>query len=189
VSLVAVLEAANALVIPLWVGLLMPSGVEVPLGELLVTLAVLVLLPLAVGMLVRARSPGSARRWAPGAIIVSNISLVVVIALVIGQNLSTLADAFAAGITPVIVTAVVFALVLGWLAGGPDRSTRAVVALVTGVRANALALGIGRASFPSAPEVSVAIVAFGVFSALLPLAAALAARRMLSQSVREATTG
>jgi len=87
-------------------------GVEVPLGELLATLAVLVLLPLSVGMLVRGRSPGAARRWAPRAIIVSNISLVVV-----------------------------FALMLGWLAGGPGRPTRAAVALVTGVRANALALG------------------------------------------------
>jgi BASS family bile acid:Na+ symporter len=189
VSLVAVLEAANALVIPLWVGLLMPSGVEVPLGELVATLAVLVLLPLAVGMLVRARSPGSARRWAPRAIIVSNISLVVVIALVVGLNISTLADAFAAGIVPVIVVTVVFALVLGWLAGGPGRPTRAAVALVTGVRANAVALGIGRTSFLSIPEVSVAIVAFGVVSALVPLAVALAARRVVSPSAQEAGFG
>jgi BASS family bile acid:Na+ symporter len=188
VSLVAALEAANALVIPLWVGLLMPSGVNVPLGELLGTLTVLVLLPLSVGMLVRWRSPGLAGRWAPRATIVSNISLIAVIALVVGQNISALADAFAAGIVPVIVVTVAFALVLGWLAGGPGRPTRAAVALVTGVRANALALGIGRASFP-VPEVSVAIVAFGVFSALLPLAVALAARRVLSPSVQEAGFG
>jgi len=189
VSLVAVLEAANALVIPLWVGLLMPSGVDVPLGGLLGTLTVLVLLPLTVGMMVRRRSPGSARRWAPRAIVVSNISLIVVIALVVGQNVSTLADAFAAGIVPVIVVTVVFALVLGWLAGGPGRPTRAAVALVTGVRANAVALGIGRTSFPSIPEVSVAIVAFGVASALVPLAVALAARRVVSPSAHEAGFG
>ncbi|MGH8840068.1 MAG: bile acid:sodium symporter family protein [Jiangellaceae bacterium] len=141
VSLVVVLEAANALVIPLWVGLLMPSGVDVPLGVLLGTLTVLVLLPLTVGMMVRWRSPGSARRWAPRVVIVSNMSLMVVIALVVGQNVSTLADAFAAGIVPMIVVTVGFALVLGWLAGGPGRPTRAAVALVTGVRANAVALG------------------------------------------------
>jgi BASS family bile acid:Na+ symporter len=138
-------------------------------------------------MMVRWRSPNSARRWAPRAVIVSNISLMVVIALVVGQNVSTLADAFAAGIVPVIVATVVFALVLGWLAGGPGRPTRAAVALVTGVRANAVALGIGRTSFPSIPAVSVSVVAFGVVSALLPLAVALAVRRVLSPSDHEAS--
>jgi bile acid:Na+ symporter, BASS family len=188
VSLVAVLEAANALVIPVWVALLMPAGVVVPLGELVATLAVVVLLPLALGMATRTRWPHSARRWAARAIVLSNVLLIVVIVLVVGRNLSPLAVAFAAGIVPVVLLAVAAALVLGWLAGGPARPTRVAVALVTGVRANALALGIARTSFPTVPAVSVAVVTYGVMSALLPLAVAAAARWVLSPSAQEATS-
>ncbi|HEX6577421.1 MAG TPA: bile acid:sodium symporter [Jiangellaceae bacterium] len=189
VSLVAVLEAANALAIPVWVALLMPPGVVVPLGELVATLAVFVLLPLALGMATRTRWPQSAQRWAPRAIVLSNVLLVVVIVLVVGRNVSTLREAFAAGIVPLVLLAVAAALVLGWLAGGPARATRAAVALVTGVRANALALGIARTSFSTVPAVSVAVVTYGVMSALLPLAVALAARWVLSPSAQEATSG
>lgn len=189
VSLVAVLEAANALAIPVWVALLMPPGVVVPLGELVATLAVFVLLPLALGMATRTRWPQSAQRWAPRAIVLSNVLLVVVIVLVVGRNVSTLREAFAAGIVPLVLLAVAAALVLGWLAGGPARATRAAVALVTGVRANALALGIARTSFSTVPAVSVAVVTYGVMSALLPLAVAVAARWVLSPSAQEATSG
>jgi BASS family bile acid:Na+ symporter len=189
VSLVAVLEAANVLAIPVWVALLMPPGVVVPLGELVAALAVFVLLPLALGMATRTRWPRAARRFAPMAIVLSNVLLVVVIVLVVGRNVSTLAEAFAAGIVPVVLLAVAAALVLGWLAGGPARPARAAVALVTGVRANALALGIARTSFVTVPAVSVAVVTFGVVSALLPLAVAVAARWALSPSAQEATSG
>jgi BASS family bile acid:Na+ symporter len=189
VSLVAVLEAANALAIPVWVALLMPPGVVVPLGELVATLAVVVLLPLALGMAMRTRRPHSARRWAARAMALSNVLLVVVIVLVVGRNLATLAEAFAAGIVPAVLLAVAAALVLGWLAGGPARPTRAAVALVSGVRANALALGIARTSFPTVPAVSVAVVTYGVISALVPVAVAVAARWVLSPSAQEASSG
>ncbi len=47
-------------------------------------------------------------------------------------------------LAPLRQTGLVARAVLGWLAGGPSRSTRAAVVPVTGVRANALALGTGR---------------------------------------------
>jgi hypothetical protein len=58
---------------------------------------------------------------------------------------------------------------LGWLLGGPARPTRAATSLVTGVRASGPALAIAQASFPLVAEVSVAIIAFGMFSILLPV--------------------
>jgi hypothetical protein len=48
---------------------------------------------------------------------------------------------------------------------------------VTGVRANGPALAIAQASFPSLAAVSVAIVAFAMFSVLLPVSSAIVAGR------------
>ena len=68
IALVVVLEAANAVAIPIWVALLLPPGVQVPMGPVVRTLLLLILAPLAVGMAIRASRPSIARRlahWAP----------------------------------------------------------------------------------------------------------------------------
>ena len=141
IALVVVLEAANAVAIPVWVALLLPPGVQVSLGPVVRTLLLLVLAPLAVGMAIRARLARYAR---------------------------IVVETFAA-VGPAALTAVVLALLSGWLLGGPARATRAATSLVTGVRANGPALAIAQASFPSLAAVSVAIVAFGMFSILVPV--------------------
>jgi BASS family bile acid:Na+ symporter len=176
IALVVVLEAANAVAIPVWVALVLPPGVQVPLGPVVRTLLLLVLAPLAVGMAIRASRPAAAERLASWAPPLSSGGLVVVIAVVLARNAGLVAEAFAV-VGPAAVTAVLAALVLGWLLGGPARATRAATSLVTGVRANGPALAIAQASFPSLAAVSVAIVAFGMFSILLPVLAAIAIGR------------
>ena len=47
---------------------------------------------------------------------------------------------------------------------------RVVGALVTGIRANGLALAIAQASFPARPAVRAAVATFGVVSVMLPVA-------------------
>ena len=78
------------------------------------------------------------------------------------------------------------ALTLGWLAGGPDRETRGAAALVTGIRANALALTVAASSFPDRPEVRAGIVVFAVFSITVPLVAALFLGRRSATAVARA---
>jgi BASS family bile acid:Na+ symporter len=176
IALVAVLEAANAVAIPVWVALVLPPGVQVPIGPVVRTLLLLVLAPLAVGMAIRAFRPATAERLATWAPPLSSVGLVVVIAVVLARNAGIVAEAFAV-VGPAALTAVLAALVLGWLLGGPARTTRAATSLVTGVRANGPALAIAQASFPSLAAVSVAIVAFGMFSILIPVLAAIAIGR------------
>ena len=168
IALVVVLEAANAVAIPVWVALLLPPGVQVSLGPVVRTLLLLVLAPLAVGMAIRARRPSMAgllAQWTPS---LSTLGLLVVIAVVLARYARIVVETFAA-VGPAALTAVVLALLSGWLLGGPARATRAATSLVTGVRANGPALAIAQASFPSLAAVSVAIVAFGMFSILVPV--------------------
>ena len=75
------------------------------------------------------------------------------------------------------LVAVLAALVLGWLAGGPVPDTRLAAALVTGVRSRALALAIASASFAHAPAVRAGVVVFALFSVTLPFLAAVALGR------------
>ena len=168
IALVVVLEAANAVAIPIWVALLLPPGVQVPMGPVVRTLLLLVLAPLAVGMAIRASRPSLARRLAHWAPPLSTLGLLVVIVIVLARYAGIVAEAFAA-VGPAALTAVLLALLLGWLLGGPARPTRAATSLVTGVRASGPALAIAQASFPLLAEVSVAIVAFAMFSILLPV--------------------
>ena len=176
IALVVVLEAANVVAIPVWVALLLPPGVQVPMWPVVRTLLLLVLAPLAVGMAVRARRPPTAARLAQLAAPLSTVGLLVVIAIVLARYARIVLDVFVA-VGPAALTAVLLALLLGWLLGGPGRPTRAATSLVTGVRANGPALAIAQASFPSLAAVSVAIVAFGIFSVLLPVSFAIVAGR------------
>ena len=180
IALVVVLEVANVVAIPVWVALLLPPGVQVPMWPVVRTLLLLVLAPLAVGMAVRARRPPTAARLAQLAAPLSTVGLLVVIAIVLARYARIVLDAFVA-VGPAALTAVLLALLLGWLLGGPARPTRAATSLVTGVRANGPALAIAQASFPSVAAVSVAIVAFGMFSVLLPVSFAIVAGRMVER--------
>lgn len=176
IALVVVLEAANAVAIPVWVALVLPPGVQVPMGPVVRTLLLFVLAPLAVGMAIRTIRPATAKRLARWAPPLSTLGLLVVISVVLARYVGIVAEAFAV-VGPAAVTAVLLALLLGWLLGGPTPSTRAATSLVTGVRANGPALAIAQASFPSLAAVSVAIVAFGMFSVLLPVLVAIVISR------------
>jgi hypothetical protein len=91
----------------------------------------------------------------------SNLGLLVVIALVLVRYLPRVPDSFRAGAGLVSVVIALAALGGGWIIGGPARSTRAATALVTRIRANVSAPAIAQVSFPSRPDVAVAIVTSG----------------------------
>ena len=64
------------------------------------------------------------------------------------------------------------ALALGWTVAWTSAGLRLVVPLVSGIRANGLAFAMAQASFPSRLAVHAAVVTFGAFSVVLPVATA-----------------
>ncbi|HEY7011095.1 MAG TPA: bile acid:sodium symporter [Jatrophihabitantaceae bacterium] len=172
VSLVVVFEAANVVVIPVWAAILLPSGTHVSLAAVVATLLLLVVAPLAVGVAVRARWGPWVQRWAPPLATLSSALVVVVVVAVLVHYGSNVIDATEHGAAAVAAITVLAALGLGWAAGGPATGTRIAAAMVTGVRANGLALAIARASYPSHRAVEAAVVTFGVLSIVLPCVAA-----------------
>jgi len=172
-SFVVVLEAANAAAIPVWVALLLPAGVVLSLGQLIVTLVALVLAPLLIGIAIRMwRGPG-VQRWSTPLATASNLLVLFIIVLVLIRYSDDVADSAGRGVVAVAAITVVAALGAGWTIGAPYPGLRVVVALVTAIRANGLALAIAQASFPSRPATQAAVVTFGVFSIVVPTVVAL----------------
>ena len=176
-SLVVALEFANMAAIPLWSAALLPSEAEIDEAYVLLTLVAVVLAPLAVGLACRRLVPSFSARLSPVLPTVANVALVVAVGAVLLRDGDVVVRSAGERVPLVASLAVVVALALGWLAGGPDRATRGAAALVTGIRANALALAIAASSFPGRPEVRAGVVVFALFSITLPLVAALVLSR------------
>lgn len=177
VSLVLALELANLVAIPFWAAVLLPDGTEVAPLDVLGTLLIMVVAPLAIGMACRRAAPRLAAHLPRPLTLLSNVGLVAVVAIVLARDADKVVDAMGERVPLVAALAVAAALGLGWLAGGSSRATRASASIVTGVRATGPALAIAAASFPDRDNVRVGVVVFALFSVVVPLAAALVIRR------------
>ena len=172
-SLVVVLELANLAAIPFWSAVLLPSDANIDVAYIVLTLVAVVLLPLVIGLGCRRLIPAFSARRSPILPKVANVALVGAVGAVLLRDGDAVVRAAGERVPLVAALAVLAALTLGWLAGGPDRETRGAAALVTGIRANALALTVAAASFPHRPEVRAGVVVFALFSIVVPLVAAL----------------
>lgn len=176
-SLIVALELANLAAIPIWSAVLLPSRADIDHLNVLLTLVAVVLLPLVVGRACRRGAPGLSVRLASVLPSIANVALIAAVAAVLFRDWDDVVDAAGQRVPLVAALAVTAALALGWLAGGPGADTRVAAALVTGIRANALALAIAASSFPGEPQVRAGVVIFALFSVTVPLAAAVVAGR------------
>jgi BASS family bile acid:Na+ symporter len=93
VSLVVVLQLSNIVAVPLWAGRVV-SGASLSAWDILKSLLALVLIPLVVGLLVRARYPEHAQHWTAGLVKVANLALLIALAAGITVNWATIVGMF-----------------------------------------------------------------------------------------------
>jgi BASS family bile acid:Na+ symporter len=170
VGLMVMLMVITVGYLPIVLPLLLP-GVSVNPMQIASSLFLLMLLPLAVALAVRAWFPVAAARAKPVLDGVSSVSLILLGLLIIAANVNNLLSVFG---TLGILAAFLFIAVglsLGWLLGGPGLDTRPVLALGTAQRNIAAALVVGGQSFTD-PKVVVMVVVVTVVGlvVLLPLA-------------------
>jgi len=155
---------------------LLLEGVSIDPMEIARSLIALMLMPLAIGLAVRARFAAAAGRAAPVLNRVSTLSLILMVVLMLVTNVRNIIDLFG---TRGVLASVVFLVVgfgLGWLLGGPGRDTRSVLAMGTAQRNIAAALVVGGQSFDE-PRVVVMVVVVAIVGplVLLPLGGRVAA--------------
>lgn len=176
VGLMVLLMVVTVGYVPLVLPLLL-EGVSVDPLKIARSLVLLMLLPLAVGLAMKARFEVAAARAKPVFDLVSNLSLILLTILIWIVNFDKIIGIFG---TRGILASVVF-IVLGYgvghLLGGPGLDTKRVLALGTSQRNIAAALLIGGQNFTDPNVVVMVIVVADVgLLILLPLARVLAQR-------------
>ena len=161
--------------LPIVLPLLLP-GVTVNPVRIAQSLVLLMLLPLAIGLFVKARYEATAARVKPPLDWLSNVSLILLIVLITVVNFDKVLQVF--GTRGILAGLLFIALgfCIGWLLGGPGNDTRPVLALATAQRNIAAALVVGGQSFSDPKVVMVLVVAILGLIILMPLSRALANR-------------
>jgi BASS family bile acid:Na+ symporter len=176
VGAMVLLMAVTVGYLPIVLPLLLP-GVTVDPWKIARSLVLLMLLPLAAGLALKARYEVLARRVKPVLDKISNVSLILLALLITAANLDKVLQVFGTRGILAGLLFIAWGFGTGWLLGGPDADSRRVMALGTGQRNIAAALVVASQSF-SDPKVvvMVIVVAIAGFIILMPLARALANR-------------
>ena len=139
------------------------------------SLILLMLLPLAAGLALKARYGDLAARVKPVLDWVSNLSLIFLVVLITAANIDKVLQVF--GTRGILAGLLFIALGFGtgWLLGGPDAQTKRVMALGTAQRNIAAALVVASQSF-SDPKVVVMVIVVAIVGLiiLMPISRALA---------------
>lgn len=142
------------------------EGVSVDPLKIGRSLVFLMMLPLAIGLLVKARASGLAARVQPSLGRLSIISLVLLIALLLITNMQNVLSLYG---TRGVLASILFIAAgsgFGWVLGGPQSDTRGVMSLGTAQRNIAAALVVGGQNF-SDPKVIVMVVVVAIVGLLL----------------------
>jgi BASS family bile acid:Na+ symporter len=164
--------------LPIVLPLLLP-GITVDPWEIARSLLLLMLLPLVIGLALKARYGDLAARVKPALDWISNISLILLVCLITAANIDKVLQVF--GTRGIFAGLLFIALGLGtgWWLGGPDTDTKRVMALGTAQRNIAAALVVASQSF-SDPKVVVMVIVVAIVGliVLMPLSRALANLKM-----------
>jgi BASS family bile acid:Na+ symporter len=176
VGLMVLLMVVTVGYLPLVLPVLLP-GVSVNPAKIARSLFLLMLLPLAGALAVKARFAVAAARTKPVLDRVSNLSLMLLVVLITAANINNVLAVFG---THGILAGLLFIAMgfgMGWLLGGPGMDMRRVLALGTAQRNIAAALVVGSQSFRD-PTVVVMVVVVAIVSllVLMPLSRLLAKR-------------
>jgi len=165
VGLMVLLMVITVGFLPLVLPLLL-SGVSVDSAKIARSLFLLMLLPLAAALVVKARFPAAAARTRPILDRISNLSLILFTLLLITVNLNNVLAVFG---TRAILAGLLFIIIsfgIGWLLGGPEPDARRVLALGTAQRNIAAALVVAAQSFQD-PKVVVMVIVVAIVGLLI----------------------
>jgi BASS family bile acid:Na+ symporter len=176
VGLMVVLMVITVGYMPIVLPLLL-EGVSVNPANIARSLILLMLVPLAIGLALKAWQPATAGRVRAFVAPVSSISMIFVVVLTTAGHLGSMVSILGSfG----IVAAVIFVALcfgIGWMLGGPGADTRGVLSLGTAQRNTAAALVVAGQNFSDAKVVvMITVVMIVSFAVLMPLARVLARR-------------
>jgi len=173
VGLMVLLMAVTVAYMPIVLPILLPTA-HVGAWHIAKPLLTVILMPLSLGLLVRARKEASARYFEPYLRRASTIALVLAIILVLAANYHNVARTI--GLNAILAGTVLLLVSLGcgFMLGGASADTRSVMALGTAQRDISAALVVAVENF-SDPDVVVMLIVVAVLGLCIqiPIAVAL----------------
>jgi BASS family bile acid:Na+ symporter len=171
VSVVVVLQLVNIIAVPLWAGQVV-TGASISAWDIVKSLLLLVLLPLAAGLVIRARYADHAKNWQPELVKAANLALVVALATGISANWSTIVSMFGSWVIVTAIIIIILAGALGLLPGGKSAEVRTTTGLVSVFRFASLGLIIIGAQLGGNPVYLGPAITFALIDFIVPLALA-----------------
>lgn len=139
VSIVVVLQVVNLVAVPVWAGAVV-SGASISASTILGDLLLLVLAPLAIGLVVRARYTDQSKHWPTELGKISNLALVIALVAGISVNWHAIVSLFGSWVLLASGLTAIVGVALGALVGHSDTRTRNTTGLVSGLRFGSLGL-------------------------------------------------
>jgi BASS family bile acid:Na+ symporter len=161
VGLMTMLMLVTIAYLPIVLPLLLP-GVKVNAWPIALSLTVTMLVPLLLGLFVRARYEAAAQALQPPLAQISTVSLALLLVLMLALNVKHVLALFGTGAIVATVLLIGIAVLVGYLLGGPGADTKRVLALGTGQRNLSAAFIIATGSFADRPDVLVYVAAAGL---------------------------
>jgi predicted Na+-dependent transporter len=191
VGLMVVLMLVTIVYLPLVLPLLLPGDVKVDSWQIAKSLIFLMLLPLGVGLFVRARYPELAASFQPVATQVSTLAVAFLMVALLVVNFHQIIDTIGTGGLLAALIVLVGAFAAGFVAGGRPEEQRSVVGLGTAQRNLSAAIVVAAQNFGSDPEVITMVMVVGVIGLVLLFAAAgeLGKRSLSRNPVKPAAAG
>jgi predicted Na+-dependent transporter len=176
VGLMVLLMVVTIIYMPIVLPLFL-QGVSVNPWDIAKSLIVLMLVPLAIGLLIKSHSPDTAAEYQPVMAKASSLAILVLLVVGLGLNISNIIDLIGTGGLLALLLFIVGSLVIGIALGGREPGVRSVTGLGTAQRNVSAALVVAAQNFAGTQTLPFVLVsAILLLLILLPTAKRLGAR-------------
>lgn len=177
VGLMVLLMVVTVIYMPIVLPLFL-SGVEINPWDIAKSLIMMMLLPLGVGLFMKARWPATADELQPHMASASSLTILLLLVGAIILQWSTIVSLIGTGGILAILIFLLVSMAMGYFAGGSDPGTRSVMGLGTAQRNLAAAILVGTQNFADKPNVLATVIVAGLVGlvVLMPIGAELGKR-------------
>ena len=166
VGLMTLLMVVTVIYLPIMLPILLP-GASVSPWDIATSLIATMLLPLGIGLFIKARYEEVARSLQPHMSQISSLAIVLMLVTILMLQFSTILGTIGTGGMLAALLFLVGALVIGLLLGGGQARMRSVMGLGTAQRNLAAAMLVAAQNFPDDPNVLVMVMLIGILGLIL----------------------
>ncbi len=177
VGLMVLLMVVTVVYLPIVLPMLL-SGVEVNPLDIAKSLIITMLIPLGIGLFIKARYEETAAHLQPIFAQASNTSLMLMMGILLVLNISNILSVIGTGLLIAGILFIGISFAIGYFLGGPGSDTKAVLGLGTGQRNIAAALVVAGQNFTD-PDVLITLIVIAILGLfiLMPLGGEMGKRK------------